>query len=182
MKRKVALLCGLLSGAAGFNACAVDGVSLALGKAGRGDDVDFARIGLQWNWQEKWFTGGNWFIGGYWEAGIGLWSGDSPAGGNKDVVEVGLTPVFRLQQKTLSAVAPYVEGGIGVHLLSDRRIHAVKDMGSDYHFGSLLGLGARFGSRGRFDLSYRLQHFSNAGIKKPNPGIDFHQIRLQYHF
>jgi hypothetical protein len=26
----------------------------------------------------------------------------------------------------------------------------------------------------------RLQHFSNAGIKKPNPGEDFLQLRLSF--
>jgi hypothetical protein len=31
-------------------------------------------------------------------------------------------------------------------------------------------------------LSYRYQHLSNAGIKQPNQGINFHLLRFQYHF
>jgi lipid A 3-O-deacylase len=39
----------------------------------------------------------------------------------------------------------------------------------------------RFGPRDRYDVGLRLQHLSNGGIRKPNPGIDFVQLRLQYH-
>ena len=45
-----------------------------------------------------------------------------------------------------------------------------------------LRLGYRFGAKGAFDLSYRYQHLSNGGIKHPNNGVNFNQIRLQYHF
>ena len=39
------------------------------------------------------------------------------------------------------------------------------------------GIGYRFD---RYDVSLRLQHLSNAGIKNPNPGINFLQLRFQY--
>ncbi|MDP1996021.1 MAG: acyloxyacyl hydrolase, partial [Gallionella sp.] len=45
-----------------------------------------------------------------------------------------------------------------------------------------VGVGARFGDRRQFDLGYRFQHLSNGGIKKPNQGINFNQIRFAYHF
>jgi lipid A 3-O-deacylase PagL len=32
------------------------------------------------------------------------------------------------------------------------------------------------------NLGYRYQHLSNAGIKQPNQGITFNQVRFQYHF
>jgi len=51
-----------------------------------------------------------------------------------------------------------------------------------FQFGDHLGVGYRFGTKGAFDLSYRYQHLSNASIKRPNNGINFNQIRLQYHF
>ena len=35
-----------------------------------------------------------------------------------------------------------------------------------------------FGARGEHEVSLRLQHFSNAGIKHPNPGETF--VRLRY--
>jgi hypothetical protein len=57
-----------------------------------------------------------------------------------------------------------------------------KRMSTKVQFGDHLGAGYRFGVKGAWDLSYRFQHLSNAGIKKPNDGINFNQIRLQYHF
>jgi hypothetical protein len=32
------------------------------------------------------------------------------------------------------------------------------------------------------DLGYRYQHLSNAGLGDSNPGINFHLVRLAYHF
>ncbi len=44
-----------------------------------------------------------------------------------------------------------------------------------------MGVGYRFDRKG-FEIGYRFQHISNAGIKEPNDGINFHQLRLQYHY
>jgi hypothetical protein len=55
-------------------------------------------------------------------------------------------------------------------------------MSTAFQFGSHIGLGYRFGAKRSYEIGYRFQHISNAGIKKPNPGINFHQVRVQYHF
>jgi hypothetical protein len=57
-----------------------------------------------------------------------------------------------------------------------------KRLSTAFQFGDHLGFGYRFGARSAFDLGYRYQHLSNGSIKRPNPGINFHQVRLQYHF
>ena len=57
-----------------------------------------------------------------------------------------------------------------------------ENFGSSFQFGDHIGAGVRFGDKGRYDVGYRYQHLSNAGIKEPNQGINFHQLRLQYHF
>ncbi|HXF65972.1 MAG TPA: acyloxyacyl hydrolase [Burkholderiales bacterium] len=176
--RALALLLALYTAGAG----AVDSVSLMAGSASKGDDANIWQVGLQWNWQKKWFTEGDWFVGGYWDATLGVLKGDSPAGGNNELANIGITPVFRLQQKSPSAVAPFFEAGLGLHFFSEKRIHAAKTFGSTYEFGSHVGIGVRFGPKHRFELGYRFRHFSNAGIKKPNPGINFNEFRLQYHF
>jgi hypothetical protein len=174
----VALSLFLLAAEAG----AVDGVSLMAGRANKGDDANLWQVGFQWNWQKQWITEGDWRVGGYWDVMLGVLKGDSPLGGNKDLANIGIAPVFRLQQKTPSAIAPFLEAGLGLHLFSGRRIHAAKTFGSTYEFGSHLGAGVRFGPKRAFELGYRFQHYSNAGIKKPNPGINFNEIRFQYHF
>jgi hypothetical protein len=152
---------------------ALDGVSL---EAGGGSGIRLWRAGAQWSWERKWFTGGRWHLGGYWDAQLGGWHD-----GN-DIADVSLTPVFRLQESARSGLSPYVEAAIGVHLLSDKQITPTKRFGSSFQFGDHLGVGVRFGERGRHDLGLRLQHLSNAGLKDPNPGINLWQIRYQRHF
>lgn len=136
-------------------------------------------VALQWDWNRRWFEGKSWHVGGFWDVGVGYWRRDALPGQNEDLFEIGVTPVFRLQQNDLKG--PYVEAGIGAHLLSATSL-GNKRFSTQFQFGSHLGVGYRFGARQAFDLSYSYQHLSNASIKNPNDGIDFHQIRLQYHF
>jgi hypothetical protein len=153
------------------NAQAIDSWSL---EAGSGNTVDVWRAGAQWKWQKKWFTDGAWHLGGYWDLQIGQWKGAS------NITDIGLTPTFRFAPA--SGLGPYVEGAIGFHYLSGKNISTAKQFSSNFQFGDHIGAGYRFGDKGRYDLGLRLQHVSNGGIKKPNPGINFALVRFQYHF
>lgn len=175
--KKPGLLIGMLF--LSCNALAVDGVSV---EYGNGDAADMARAGALWNWDRQWFADGDWLVTGFWEASLGSWRGHSAAGGNQTVTDLGFTPVFRLQQKNLADIAPYAEAAIGFHLLTPTSIYANRHFGSSFQFGDHVGLGVRFGDRRQFDLGYRFQHLSNGGIKKPNQGINFNQIRFAYNF
>lgn len=157
-------------------AAAIDGVSLI---GGTGDDANMAAVGLVWDWDKQWLKSGDWSLGGYWEADVSYWKGDSP-GGNS-IGGIGFTPVFRYGTDT-GSIAPYVEAAVGVHLFSSVRINDEKKMGTAFEFGDHVGFGVRFGEKLRYDLGYRFQHYSNAGISDNNGGINFHQVRLRYGF
>ncbi|MBI3041480.1 MAG: acyloxyacyl hydrolase [Betaproteobacteria bacterium] len=157
-------------------AVAVDAIAV---EAGSGDSTDMARIAIQWDWSKRWFEGAEWHVGGYWDLSLGHWRSDALPGQNRDITEIGLTPVFRLQRNRLEGA--YLEAAVGFHLLSRTTI-GDKRLGTRFQFGDRLGLGYRFGARSAWDLGYRFQHLSNGGIKKPNNGINFHQVRLQHHF
>ena len=178
--RKKMLIVGWLAAVlamAGPRAMAVDGVAV---EVGGGDGTDMARIAVQWDWSKRWFQGADWHLGGYWDLGLGYWRRDDVLPGqNDDIAEIGFTPVFRFQRNSLTG--PYFEGGIGAHLLSRTQI-GDKRLSTKFQFGDHLGLGYRFGAKGAWDLGYRFQHLSNGGIKRPNDGINFHQVRLQYRF
>ncbi|HEX5337195.1 MAG TPA: acyloxyacyl hydrolase [Gallionella sp.] len=165
----------LLSG----NAKAVDGVSF---EVGNGDYTDTARVGAIWNWDKQWFTDGDWLVTGFWEATAGVWRGRSSVGNNQTITDLGITPVFRFQQKNPSGIAPYLEGAIGFHMISPTFVYANRHFGSAFQFGDHVGFGVRFGDREQFDLGYRLQHLSNGGIKKPNQGININEVHFAYHF
>lgn len=155
---------------------ASDGASFELGK-GVGEGAEMWRIGVTRDWKKKWLEVGNWHLGGYWEAQIGQWSGSN----KRSISDLGLTPVFRIQQTSLSAISPYVEGAIGFHVITPTALDENRHFGGAFQFGDHVGAGARFGERGRYDLGLRFQHLSNGGIKKPNDGINFLQVRLLYH-
>lgn len=54
--------------------------------------------------------------------------------------------------------------------------------GSRWNFALRAGVGRSFGDDGRHEVSLNYQHYSNAGIKRPNPGEDFIQLRYAYKF
>ncbi|MGZ8156868.1 MAG: acyloxyacyl hydrolase [Burkholderiales bacterium] len=156
---------------------AIDGVSLELGT---GDGVDMGRAGVQWDWNVRWLQGANWHVGGYWDVALGYWKRrDTAPDQHDDLVDLGVTPVFRFQPNGF--VGPYVEAGIGFHLLSHSSI-GDKRMSTAFQFGDHIGIGYRFGAKSGYDVGYRFQHVSNGGIKHPNSGINFHQVRVQYRF
>jgi lipid A 3-O-deacylase len=156
---------------------ALDGVSFEVGS---GDGVRMGRAALQWDWKSRMLQGANWHVGGYWDVALGYWNrNDTRPGEHDELYDFGLTPVLRLQPNGLTG--PYIEAGIGLHLLSHTSI-GDKQMSTAFQFGNHAGVGYRFGPKGSYEIGYRFQHISNAGIKKPNPGVNFHQLRVQYHF
>jgi lipid A 3-O-deacylase len=168
-----AVIIGIL---AGTPAAAVDSIAF---EAGTGDGTDMARVALQWDMKKRWIEGGDWHLGSHWDVGLGYWHRNAVAGQDDDLTEIGVTPMLRFQQNSVRGL--YVEGGIGVHLLSRSHI-GNKRLGTLVQFGSSIGVGWRFGEKGQYDLSFSYQHLSNAGIKQPNDGIDFSRIRFRHHF
>ena len=156
---------------------AIDGMSLELG---RGDDVTMSRVGVQWQLARPLLQFADWQVASYIDLAAGYWDADKFPGAKHDALfDLGLTPVMRLQGN--GRVGPYAELGLGAHVLSHSSIGLTR-MSTAFQFGNHVGLGYRFGPKTSYDLSYRFQHLSNAGIKRPNAGINFHQVRLQYWF
>ena len=144
---------------------AFDSISAEAGHGTRG--VDMWRLGMQWKQEPAWLARHTrWSL--YWDATLGAWEGDLGS-----VSEAGLTPTFRYS----GGNGLYLDGGVGFHLLSETRISGLLDFSTKFQFGNHMGAGYRYG---RYDASMRLQHLSNAGLRNPNPGINFLQIRLQY--
>ena len=143
---------------------AVDSFSAELGHGTRG--VDDWRVGVQWRQKPKWLENTNMHL--YWDATLGAWESDIGT-----VQELGLTPTFRYGIDQ----GAYFDVGVGFHVLSETRISSQIEFSTKFQFGDHLGIGYRFD---RYDVSMRLQHLSNAGIRNPNPGVNFLQVRFQY--
>lgn len=145
-------------------------------------DVDMYQGGAQYDFGVQWLPMGNWHLGAYVEFTVGYWDNKSPRATHGSLWDVGLTPVLRIQQTAKSVVSPFLEGGIGVHYLSETSVSVDRRFGCNFSFGDHVGAGITFGPRNAFELMYRYQHLSNAGICSPNQGINFNEIRLGYWF
>ena len=77
---------------------------------GSNDGVDMGRVGIQWDWNQRLLQVSDWHLGGYWDVALGQWHrSDVQPGENRDITEIGLTPVFRIQPNGL--VGPLCRSG-----------------------------------------------------------------------
>jgi len=68
-----------------------------------------------------------------------------------------------------------------VALISDQEI-ARRDLSSTFQFEGRIGVGLRFGQQQQRDINFRFLHYSNAGISRPNDGIDIFMLSYGYAF
>ncbi|MBS0318509.1 MAG: acyloxyacyl hydrolase, partial [Proteobacteria bacterium] len=71
----------------------------------------------------------------------------------------------------------FVEGGIGATLFS-HTYFADRAISTAFQFGDMVGVGWQLTPDLRVGL--RLAHFSNADIKRPNPGLNVVQLSLTH--
>lgn len=131
-----------------------------------------------------------------WQRGAPLWQGEQwrlalrhelelsfwrvPEAQN--IIEAGYSPFLRLERPMGGSNQFFLEASIGVRLLSHTRIAPNHTLSSAFQFSDQVGAGFQWGPQGRSTVGLRFQHLSNAGIKKPNPGINFTQIYYRHQF
>ncbi len=134
-------------------------------------------LGAKWDlpWRLHWGERG--VLSAYVEAAAGHWTSDT-AGVRASAVstQAGLTPVFRYSFS--GDHGWYVEGGVGVNVITPVYRSREKQFSTAFNFGDHAALGWRSAGARAWDWSLRVQHFSNAGIARPNPGEDFLQLQV----
>ncbi|AOK30650.1 MULTISPECIES: acyloxyacyl hydrolase [Burkholderia] len=161
-------------------ACA-DRWGLQLG-GGIGDhDVKKGDIAVVWDPNWSWWEIGGWHFAFVAEGHVSYWRYTGDAAIHSNVWEFGATPVLRFI-KGSGYVRPFIEAGVGVRLLTHPTISSRYSMSTAFQFADMVGIGAQFGDRQQYQAGFRFQHESNAGIKHPNPGINFSQLYVQYNF
>ncbi len=140
-----------------------------------------AAVGLTWDWRRHWGFGSG-RLGGYWEGSISQWS--YPAMDERSTAtlsQVGVIPVFRYRPD--DGGSPwFAEAGVGLTLTTTLYETDQKKFSSSFNFGDHLAVGRNFGNARTQEVALRVEHFSNAGIKRPNPGENFLQLRYAYRF
>lgn len=165
-------LCGVVSTANAATDVAIvagqgDGVrTTAL--AGRIFDWRVGQLGDRWPYE----------IGGEWQ--LARWSADRGSDGVTRLIDASLTAVLTL--RPVFWRAGYVEGGFGVHFLSEDHIGTDRDFGGRFQFGEFIGAGVTFGARRRYTAGLRVQHVSNGSTRSQNDGVTFVQGLARYSF
>ena len=116
----------------------------------------------------------------YFESSVNFWEYGSDNIHDTNFV-LALSPVIEFPVGNLYRNKIYVEFGIGVSLLDDTNF-AGKDVSTHYQFEDRLGFKMKFGDKGENEVSLRYFHYSNGGLKKPNPGLDFVSLSFMKRF
>jgi lipid A 3-O-deacylase len=154
---------------------AFDGISLGVGAA-RGS-IDIYHVGFQRQFRSTWLESKTSYLSGYHEVSLNTWRH-----GRESIRGAAYSPVFTYVFAGLpKSASSYIEGGIGIGLLSERVI-AGRDLSTYFQFEDRIGVGLRIGRRHIHDLNVRYMHYSNASIKQPNDGIDMLMVSYSCSF
>lgn len=149
-----------------------DGVAVEAGYGSGIADTWLGRLNAQWGWSKLSTRSTKLEFQTRWQTAVGIWRGD------RDIFDISLTPVFRLQSVgAIAGLRPYFEGAVGFHYISETRMRG-RVLSTNFQFGDHLGIGFQSGGRVGIDICYQFQHLSNASIKRPNAGINFHLVRI----
>lgn len=152
------------------SAQAVD-VTAAIGQSG--DSTMVYRLGAQWDWDKSWMSSSVGRLTGYWDLGYTYWDGDKTASSHS----LSFAPVF-VYEFAGERVRPYIEAGVGVAAFSSTELED-NDLGSSFQFEDRLGFGLRFAEQ---EIGLRAIHYSNAGLKQPNGGVEAYTLHYRTSF
>ena len=149
-----------------------DGAEFSVGYTG--ESTMTYRLGVQFDWDKSWLQSDVGRLTGYWDAAYTFWDGDK----YKDNHSLSFSPVF-VYEFAGNSVKPYIEAGIGIAGFSNTQIEGNK-LGSSFNFEDRIGFGLRFA--GGHEVGIRATHYSNAGIKQPNDGIESYALHYKLPF
>jgi len=146
---------------------------------GIADEVTMGTVGVTWNLKED-LNHARWGV--YLETSLSRWQsrGGHPSS-HGALTQIALIPVVRYRFSEGSSPW-FVEGGIGATATSSIYRSNETRFSTSFNFGDHLGAGYSFGSERTNEVALRAEHFSNGGIKKPNPGKNFMELRYTHQF
>ncbi|MGH8354802.1 MAG: acyloxyacyl hydrolase [Pseudomonas sp.] len=147
------------------------GVSVAIGQSSESSMV--YRLGTQFDFSANWFESATGRLTGYWDAAYTYWDGDVGASNHS----LSFAPVF-VYEFAGETLQPYVEAGIGVALFENTELEE-HGLGSSFQFENRAGFGLRFADQ---ELGLRAMHYSNAGLKQPNDGVEAYSLHYRLSF
>lgn len=102
-------------------------------------------------------------------------------GRREGLTQIGVMPVLRYRFDHGRSLW-FAEGGVGLSYLDRLYRRDDKRFSTRFNFNDVVGVGRSFGAQREHELTLRFVHVSNAGIKEPNPGENFVQLRYARQF
>lgn len=115
-------------------------------------------------------------IGISFETSTNLWRYGNPSEYQNNFA-LALSPVFTYPITQLKGKPVLFEFGIGVSVLNKRHF-AGKDLGSYFQFEDRLGLIWQTSEKSAITMRY--MHYSNGGLARHNPGMDFFNLAYSW--
>ena len=150
-------------------------------EVGGGPKVQKVRVGVQWDSDKQWFKSNGRHLGLFSDINIAQWRGNAyrnVPGVRQNVTVIGFTPTFRYQSDDTKGW--FGELGLGYHLFSELYNNDDNRLSPAFQFGDHLGGGYVF--RNGWEATFKIQHYSNASIKRPNSGANFLVAKLALPF
>lgn len=147
---------------------------------GKGDSTHTLIAGFQWLGERRLGVGEAATARLYLEIAAGRWQSGRPGErGSWWVSQVTLAPAARIE---FASSPIYVDAGVGPSWVAPLYQNDRKRFSTKFNFRSHIAVGARLPGPVEHDLSLRLEHFSNAGIRRPNPGVNLFAVRYTRQF
>jgi lipid A 3-O-deacylase len=154
------------------------------GQAGRSPhsqrNTNDATLGVTGPLLEPWeWVGGK--LSSHWDISVANWRAPAFVAGRSTYTLISAIPTLRYRAD--NGLSPwFADAGLGLVYLD--HIYATPDrtFSTRLNFSEVLGVGRNFGAQSQYELTLLLQHSSNGGIKEPNPGENFVQLRFGVRF
>lgn len=134
--------------------------------------------GIVWPWRNWTRNAGGFQFTGYWDAHVLHGNSRDQDGEQRKTLAVGLTPVMRATPAAPGQEHWFVEAGVGVAFSDGPYASEDRRFSTRYNFTTSVGAGWVLGWS--HEVSLRIAHASNAGIRQPNPGENLLQLRYLY--
>ncbi|MDB5956281.1 acyloxyacyl hydrolase [Ramlibacter sp.] len=153
-----------------------DAVVLEAGVGRNGNALAGAGLSWDWSWHRN---AGAAELSARTELLLNEWRADDFGGGHQNFTQIVLLPTLRMQMA--QGRSPwFLELGVGASYMDPLYVTPDRQFSTRFNFYDVLGVGYRLGADREVGL--RLNHVSNAGIKKPNPGEEFLQLQFVQRF
>jgi lipid A 3-O-deacylase len=176
----LAVLLALGAGTAQADPSATTGIYGQYSRSGSASKTNGYTIGVTKpiDWQRPlWGTQAT----AYWDLYGTLLDSDGLRGTDYHTWLIGFKPVFRLRFDE-GRSSWFTDAGVGVSYTDVLYRSNAKEFSTRFNFGTHLAVGYSFGAQREQEISLRFEHYSNARIKKPNPGENYVQVRYAHSF